>query len=385
MIARVAANEDDRFHDRAVVHDHRPGRGGRRLRLPFVGLATKIPHLILLGHRQDAHELPLVQIQRSLVAQDLRDLRFGHRAGGVLGEQFAIDGAKLAPTGDLLAGKRLAHHGAEFLRIGFLQEFRQLLRRLGGELGIRDLRDRVVRPEQRVGGLGPAIQIRLPASEDDREQLALGGEGTGIGGLEAADIARGPQIAGEGGRGFQFAEVVASQFVGDRLRRRLAFFQLIVKRLGLGCLGGTGQQGEILRLDAGAEHPVERVIILRRDRVVLVIVAAGTGDGEGLKSPEGDIQPVVDDVGLTVEVAPADREETHGRQRPFVGIRQLVGGQLLKNELIVRDIFIERTNQPVAIRVRIGVIAILLEDVALRVGIAGDVHPVAGLMLAVSR
>ena len=63
-------------------------------------------------------------------------------------------------------------------------------------------------------------------------------------------------------------------------------------------------------------------------------------------------------------------------------IVDLVGRELGDDELVERPIGVEAGDDPVAIRVRVLVVAIFLEDVALGVGVAGDVEPVAGPALA---
>src|SRR5262249_31195091 len=60
-------------------------------------------------------------------------------------------------------------------------------------------------------------------------------------------------------------------------------FALFLLRLVLGEFFGhvgTAEQRFLVGLAAGSEHAVERVVILRRDRIKFVIVTAGAGDGE---------------------------------------------------------------------------------------------------------
>jgi hypothetical protein len=64
---------------------------------------------------------------------------------------------------------------------------------------------------------------------------------------------------------------------------------------------------------------------------------------------------------------------------------KLVRCNLLEQELIVGQVLVERADDPVAVGVGVGVAPLLLEDVALGVGVAGDVEPVAAPALAVAR
>ena len=87
---------------------------------------------------------------------------------------------------------------------------------------------------------------------------------------------------------------------------------------------------------------------------------------------------------LVVEEAPAQRQEAHRGQRTLVAAQiQLLGGQLLENELIVRQVSVERVDDVIAEGVGVREAALGGEDVALAVGVAGDVQPVARPALAV--
>ena len=73
--------------------------------------------------------------------------------------------------------------------------------------------------------------------------------------------------------------------------------------------------GQLGGLDRAGEDAVERVIVLGRDRVELVVVAAGAGDGQAEQAAGDDVDPVVDDLVLVVEEPPADGQEPQRRQR----------------------------------------------------------------------
>ncbi len=65
------------------------------------------------------------------------------------------------------------------------------------------------------------------------------------------------------------------------------------------------------------------------------------------------------------------------------GLAKLIGGELLADELIVGQVVVEGRDHVVAIGVGIRIAAVLGEDVALGVGVAGHVEPVPAPALAV--
>ena len=85
-----------------------------------------------------------------------------------------------------------------------------------------------------------------------------------------------------------------------------------------------------------------------------------------------------------VEEPPAHCQVAQRRQRPFVLTqRQKVRRHLLQDELVERQIFIERANDIIAIGVRIRVPPFFLEHVALGIGVAGHIQPMPAPALAV--
>ena len=78
---------------------------------------------------------------------------------------------------------------------------------------------------------------------------------------------------------------------------------------------GPFQHGQVVRLDRAGEDAVERVIVVGRDRVELVVVAAGAGDRQAEQAAADDVDPVVDDLVLVVEEPAADGQEPQRRQR----------------------------------------------------------------------
>ena len=152
----------------------------------------------------------------------------------------------------------------------------------------------------------------------------------------------------------------------------------------------TGQQREFRGIGiffARCENPGERIVILRGDRVELVIVAPRAADGERHRAAQDDIEAVVNDVILVVEKTAAQREEAERGDVPrFSAGAGHVAGDLAREELIVRHVLIQRTDDPVAIRPRKRILAALAaREVAAVVGIARHVEPVASPALAVTR
>src|SRR5439155_15581534 len=87
-----------------------------------------------------------------------------------------------------------------------------------------------------------------------------------------------------------------------------------------------------------------------------------------------------------VQKASAESEESQRRQRPLVVFQfQPIRGDLLNQELIVRQIVIERADDPVAISVGERVSPLFLENVSLRIRIASYIEPVSSLALAIMR
>ena len=118
-----------------------------------------------------------------------------------------------------------------------------------------------------------------------------------------------------------------------------------------------------------------------------MVVATGAGHREALGAAHDHVDPVVDDVGGAVEEATAEREEAErGEVAVILGVLgDLVGGDLQAQELVVRQILVEGVHHPVAVSVGVRVAPFFQEHVTLRVGVAGDVEPVAGPAFAEGR
>src|SRR5262249_15598523 len=73
--------------------------------------------------------------------------------------------------------------------------------------------------------------------------------------------------------------------------------------------GGTAEDGFVVGLTAGSNHAIKRVVVLRRDRIKFVIVTARAGDSKAHRATADHVDTIVNDVGLIIEEAPAQREK----------------------------------------------------------------------------
>ena len=144
------------------------------------------------------------------------------------------------------------------------------------------------------------------------------------------------------------------------------------------------------------EDAVEGGEVGLADGVELVVVATGAGDGEAEESLRDDVDLVVDVLDLFVRrverlVAVFDQAEVArpdaGFVDAFLGVDarlfQEIAGQLLADELVIRHVGIERADEVVAIAPRLFDHRVAFA--AAGIGIADEVHPVAGEVFAVAR
>ncbi len=147
------------------------------------------------------------------------------------------------------------------------------------------------------------------------------------------------------------------------------------------------------------EDAGEGVVVLLRDRVELVVVAAGTTEREAEERLAHGVDLVVhhvaDDLLLVGVAAVPDavREKRRGDQSgridlSSVGVRHQISGDLMDDELVEREVAVEGIDDPVAIAPGLGQLA--TGGAGLRVGvvvvgIAGHVEPVPRPALAIGR
>ena len=145
------------------------------------------------------------------------------------------------------------------------------------------------------------------------------------------------------------------------------------------------------------ERAVKAVIIAGRNRVELVIVAARTGDGEPLKCLAQGVDLVIDHVcaNLPEPDAVVMPQFAHPQKRRpqdrFVDrilriharLIQKVSGQMFANQLVIRNVLIERADEVVAIEP--GALDLVIPVVAECFGKTHHVHPVARPVFAEMR
>ena len=115
-----------------------------------------------------------------------------------------------------------------------------------------------------------------------------------------------------------------------------------------------------------------------------MIVAAGTTDRQPEQAATDDIDAIVEDVVDVVDEVAANGDEAEGGEMPVPLRRgELVGRQLGDDKLVVGEVFVEGPDDPVAVGVAPGMRLFLEEDVALVVGVAGQVEPMASPAFAI--
>ena len=136
-----------------------------------------------------------------------------------------------------------------------------------------------------------------------------------------------------------------------------------------------------------AEEGAERVEVLLRDRVELVIVASGAAHGQAEPDGAHGLGAIlgvdfgvflVDDaafVGGDVAALEAGGDELIERR-----VGQQVAGELFDGELVERQVAVEGVDHPVAVRPDF---AVVVDMHAVRVAVAGGVEPVARAVFAV--
>ena len=165
---------------------------------------------------------------------------------------------------------------------------------------------------------------------------------------------------------------------------RLELRELGVEGIGLRAGGRRPDDRQFGRNLARREDPVEPVVIGRADRFVFVVVAAAAGHRQA-EEPAGDqIDAVVDDVvGIAEEGSPHGEEAEGGK----IGLRgrqlESIGGELERHEPVVGHVGRQCPHDPVAVGPSERIAGILVaEGIAHRVGVAGQIEPVAGPVFA---
>jgi hypothetical protein len=157
--------------------------------------------------------------------------------------------------------------------------------------------------------------------------------------------------------------------------------------------GRSGRRVGEVRIEPGfvdaVEEGAEGVVVALRDRIELVVVAAGALEGQSQHRRADGVHPIGDvllaelllDAAAFVRL-PVQPVEGGGQALLVGGIRQQVAGQLPGQEPIVGKVPGERANHPVAPRRHV---AFDVGLIAVGVGVAREVEPVHRHALAVGR
>ncbi len=137
------------------------------------------------------------------------------------------------------------------------------------------------------------------------------------------------------------------------------------------------------------EERLEREIVLLRELVVFVVVAARAGDRRAENRGAQRVHDVGGDLIFAlhqiarVAVVRIEAEEAGGGQGLLIARSQFVARDLLLEEARIRLVRIERLDHIVAITIGVGAGLIALETRA--VGIAHEIEPATGLTFAIAR
>ena len=142
------------------------------------------------------------------------------------------------------------------------------------------------------------------------------------------------------------------------------------------------------------EDAGQRIVILREDRIELVIVAARAGDRQAHEGLGGCVDLLVDDVidglhSILLRQRPgAQGEESGGDNSALVDParlvrRQQIAGNLFDEKSIEGRVFVKRLHDVIAIAPGIRKNVVFVH--AGRVGVARDIEPVAAPILAILR
>ena len=144
------------------------------------------------------------------------------------------------------------------------------------------------------------------------------------------------------------------------------------------------------------KHTGERVVVLREDRVVLVIVTASARDREAQETPRDGVHSIVTFVGARdldraiVVVPRAEAQEAERRKRSHARrLVEQIGRNLGFDELVVGQIVVVRLDDPVAVEPRIRVRRIAaphgIQTARIVLAVPRNVQPHAPPRLAIPR
>ena len=182
----------------------------------------------------------------------------------------------------------------------------------GGDLGIGPGAQGNPGPQKRVGGIAPLTQPSGAVEQDLREVVAVGETGRAVVGLAGRGTGRFKKIVGRMTHRCVCAAEIDILLVDRNRRFELGEFFRIRRRLGprLGC----HNHRQFARHVAAGKDAVEGIVIGGADRLVFMIVAAGTGDAEPHQPACHQIDAIVDDVVLVAEKRAPHGEKSQRRQ-----------------------------------------------------------------------
>ena len=257
-------------------------------------------------------------------------------------------------------------------------------RRARGELVVGQRGEAMPHRPHGVAFAPGGFQIHFPAMNHVRIDGAFVGEQHEI--FRARLVALGV----DGGKIFGRARAGGGDDSGARLGYELlqrieSLFHFGVKRAPLFGIGRGLKRRLQRRFRCAAKHAVQRIIIRRRNGVVLVVVTARARNGQPHQPARRHVDAVIENVVDVPRKPRAEREKAEGRQRRFIFAEvELVGGELLDDELVERLVVIQRTDNVVAIRPRPRESFFLKKNIALVVRVTRDIEPMARPMLAVA-
>ena len=167
------------------------------------------------------------------------------------------------------------------------------------------------RGEDRIVFIGAGLQERAPALDHLAAEVAFLCDAAQLAPRLVAGLVDGKEVRFDALHAAQLDRLFLVALLEVVLEVTLDLRESLFKGFVLRRLRAADQR-EVARLVAAREDAVEGVVILDGDRVVLVVVAAGAGDGEGEGAARHHVDAVVDDVGLVIQEAAAEGEETEG-------------------------------------------------------------------------
>ena len=364
-------------HEQEVVHEL--ARVKRR-----VGCETKLPNGLGIGVDQRGRKRgPILTLlhHRRRVGQRDEQIPITFHAP----EQIPVELRDRGKVGEFRALKHRGDQRVELVgavvRGEALRQFACLRRKIIR----RQLRKLRPRREQRMPVRRPVREIGFPAAMNGVVQLPPAHEL-----IELRVVRDGLRLMD----GHQVGRDVRAQtFQHGQFVRAVKFLGDVLPSCDLGEVVGVfrieglrREERRVRRLGRAFEDAVERVVVLRRNRIVFVVVAARASRGQAHQTATHHVDTVVDHVIVIAEEAPADGEKTHRRERTIV-IRvhaQLIRRELLDDELVERQILVEGAHHPVAKGVGERIARFLVAaDVAFGVRVARHVEPVAAPAFAV--